>query len=356
MKRLSWLFLVVLALACQDDPNEGSLKESTTETIIKGRSDNAARLTTPNGINCNESTSFSITTPDGNEHGYGSAAVNETDITLTFDVSLGEWFFLDVRAYAGDCNAVPDPANYPYQEIYPLESEPRVASLTIPLANLPDCGCIHTYVTIARYSPINSELESYPSTFTTEYCNCDDEPEEPDDKNLRTQTPGGWGAPPNGDNPGTYLHANFSSAFPDGLVVGCNYNITLSSAQAVTNFLPQGGTAGSLTKNYWDPTNTPKSSNNPKNVLAGHIVALTLSTTFDAWDADFGESNTQLSNAVITTGDFEGWTVGQVLDEAEKVLGGCASNYTASQLTDVLTAINECYVDGIQNTGFLDNQ
>jgi hypothetical protein len=355
MKKLSWLFLVILPLACQDDQQNDSLQERTTETIIINRSSSGARLTTTNGINCNESTTFDLTTFNGNVEGFGTITINEEDIAISFDVSLGEWFFLDVRAYAGDCNAVPDPASFPYQQTFSMNNEIRQASLSIPMANLPDCGCVHTYATVARFSPVNSQLESYPSTASTEYCNCD-EPEEPDDKNLRTQTPGGWGAPPSGNNPGTYLHANFSSAFPAGLVVGCDYTITLTSAQAVTDFLPQGGKSGSLTQNYWNPVNTPKSSNNPKNVLSGHIVALTLSTTFDAWDDAFGDSNTHLSNAVITTGDFEGWTVAQVLDEAEKILGGCSSNYTASQLTEVLTAINECFVDGTTNTGFLENQ
>src|SRR5205085_783181 len=62
---------------------------------------------------------------------------------------------------------------------------------------------------------------------------------------LRTQTPGGWGAKPAGNNPGTYLYAHFAAAFPSGLTVGVtpNYNIKLTSPQAVTNFLPSGGKA-----------------------------------------------------------------------------------------------------------------
>src|SRR5690349_2149654 len=49
---------------------------------------------------------------------------------------------------------------------------------------------------------------------------------------LRTQTQGGWGAAPAGNNPGTYLHANFQAAFSDGLTVGCypgNYYVKLTS-------------------------------------------------------------------------------------------------------------------------------
>src|SRR5215510_9913562 len=38
---------------------------------------------------------------------------------------------------------------------------------------------------------------------------------------FRTQTQGGWGAPPAGNNPGAYLHAHFATAFPTGLTIGC---------------------------------------------------------------------------------------------------------------------------------------
>src|SRR4029079_4504484 len=31
---------------------------------------------------------------------------------------------------------------------------------------------------------------------------------------FRTQTQGGWGTDPTGNNPGVYLHANFAAAFP----------------------------------------------------------------------------------------------------------------------------------------------
>src|SRR5688572_32802239 len=59
---------------------------------------------------------------------------------------------------------------------------------------------------------------------------------------LRTQTPGGWGSTPRGNNPGSYLHANFDDAFPGGLTIGCENggSITVTSAQAITNLLPTG--------------------------------------------------------------------------------------------------------------------
>lgn len=355
MKKLSWLFsLVFLALGCQESQNDdlfNDATEKTRETIILHKSNDAFNSrTTETGINCGETKVLPLM---ANSLVVGSVeiTVDETNLTLHYDLTGMEWFLYDARIYAGHCDSIPAFSDYPYFEFFPPSPEVRTYTLVIPLAGLPECGCIDDIVTVSRYNPSTSQLELLTTTLSSDYCSCD----EPDDENLRTQTPGGWGAPPEGNNPGAYLHANFGAAFPAGLVVGCTKTITLTSAQAVTNCMPQGGTPSSLAMSYVNPTNKPKDPNNPKNTLAGHVIALKLSVTFDAWDEDFGASSTHLANAVVTSGDFMGWTVAQVLAEAEKVLGGCASSYSAAQMTTVLTAINECYVDGTTNTGFLEN-
>ena len=166
---------------------------------------------------------------------------------------------------------------------------------------------------------------------------------------LRTQTQGGWGAPPNGNNPGAYLHANFDAAFPDGLTVGCypnNYYIKLTSAQAVTNLLPTGGKAAELSTNTTDPAAL-------KNVLVGQVVALKLSVVFDAQNPDFGESTVALGKMIIGSGTFKGKTVSQFLAIAEKVLGGCLTRYTAQQVNETATSINQNFDDGTTDEGFL---
>lgn len=351
MKRISWLsFVVFLAIACQDDQLLQE-EQSKSPDLLKSKTNLNSRLT-ETGVNCGEHLIFPLIA-NGLELGTVEVEVDESFIYVTYGLTSGGWFLLDVNAFAGDCNTIPE-TDFPYSQTFSADDNIRSFFFEIPHANLPDCGCIRALATVGRINPFNSQLESFESSTDTDYCNCD-EPEEPDDENLRTQTPGGWGAPPSGDNPGAYLHANFGDAFPAGLVVGCDYTITLTSAQAVTNFLPQGGTPSSLTQDYLNPINSVKSANNPKNVLAGHVVALTLSVTFDGWDEDFGESSTNLDDAVVTEGDFAGWTVAQVLAEAEKVLGGCDSEYSASALTEVLSAINESFVDGTTDTGFLMN-
>ncbi len=164
---------------------------------------------------------------------------------------------------------------------------------------------------------------------------------------FRTQTMGGWGASPSGGNPGAYVHANFASAFPNGVTIGCpsgGFTLKLTSAQAVTDFLPSGSTARALTANLTNP------GGSYKNVLAGQVMALSLSVGFDNANPNFGPSTTALQDLVIASGPFATWTVAQALAEANKKLGGCASSYSFSQLNDVITKINENYVDG-NNTG-----
>lgn len=165
---------------------------------------------------------------------------------------------------------------------------------------------------------------------------------------FRTQTMGGWGAPPKGNNPASYLYANFNAAFPQGITVGgCGKTLKLTTPVAVTDFLPSGSTAKTLSTSLVNP------GDNYKNVLAGQVVALAISIGFDNYDAAFGSSGTPLAGQIINSGPFAGWTVLQAFDEANKRLGGCVSAYTLSDLNDVISAINENYVDGTVNLGFL---
>jgi len=166
--------------------------------------------------------------------------------------------------------------------------------------------------------------------------------------NGRTVTMGGWGAPPNGNNPAAYMYAKFVYAFPQGAVIGCNNKLKLTSANAVHNFLPSSGTPAVL------PSGT---STNPgqtiSNTLAGQAMALTLTLGFDAYDANFNPSNIFLGNQVINGGTFNGMTVSQLLANANKKLGGCATTYTISQLNEALDKVNKNYDNGA-NLGYLN--
>src|SRR5690606_19878748 len=114
-------------------------------------------------------------------------------------------------------------------------------------------------------------------------------------------------------------------------------------------FLPSGSTPSPLpTGNLVDPGQTYS------NVLAGQVVALTLNVGFDYYDSNFGVSTLNLGDLTIASGTFMGWTVNQLLAEANNVLGGCPSAYTLSQINDAVSAVNENYVDGTIDLGFLE--
>jgi len=156
---------------------------------------------------------------------------------------------------------------------------------------------------------------------------------------LRTQTQGGWGAVPNGDNPGVYLHANFDAAFPSGLTIGCEENtLSFYSAQEITDFLPEGGTVSVL------PTTS---------VLTGQLVAATLNNVFDAYDASFGAGSQSLGSMYTNAEGFEDMTIDEIIAEANLAIGGCSSAFSLPSLVAVLTAINENYDNGNQDNGDL---
>ena len=155
----------------------------------------------------------------------------------------------------------------------------------------------------------------------------------------KTFTQGGWGAMPNGNNPGVYLHANFDEAYQSGLTIGCGSNtLSFYSAQSITDFLPEGGTPNAL------PT---------LSVLTGQLLAAELNIGFDAYDANFGNSGVALGAMYTDANGFEGLTVSEIVAIANQVIGGCSSDYSFASLNSVLTIINENFDNGTQDNGHL---
>ncbi|MFN5183913.1 MAG: hypothetical protein ACK5D5_12905 [Bacteroidota bacterium] len=279
---------------------------------------------------------------------------NNVYVTYT---TTGGWEIQKTHLYVGACNAIPtNNGGNPIIGQFPNQTthNPRVTSFTytISLANLSSCYCVAAHAEVVKVdgsgnitqtetgwgqgNPFGGNSWAMIMSYCTQSCS---NPCVINNGDFRTQTQGGWGSTPNGNNPGAYLHANFAAAFPGGLTVGCGNTISLTSAQAVTDFLPQGGTPVALTQSYTNPTTSIS-------VLAGQVTALSLSVGFDAYDSNFGASNTNLGSMVIATGTFQGWTVNQLIAEGNKVLGGCTSNYTVSQLNAAIDAVNNNFVDG----------
>lgn len=166
-----------------------------------------------------------------------------------------------------------------------------------------------------------------------------------DTRGFTTFTQGGWGSSSN-SVPGKLRDQYFSTVFPSGLTIGSTYKLTLTSATAVKNYLPDGGTAAAYTKNYSNPTTNI-------NVLSGQLTALKLNVAFNA-AGKLGTTSTKLGDLVIASGTFKGKTVNEFLTLAETAIGGGSLNgYTLSQFNDAATAINENFDNGTTDNGFL---
>jgi choice-of-anchor A domain-containing protein/uncharacterized repeat protein (TIGR01451 family) len=168
-----------------------------------------------------------------------------------------------------------------------------------------------------------------------------------DTKGFTTYTQGGWGSPSN-SAPGKIRDLYFYTVFPSGLTVGSTYTIKLTSAAAVKNFLPQGGTAAALTQNYVDATNKI-------NVLAGQVVALKLNIEFDK-AGKIGTNSTNLEDLYILSGTFAGMKVADFMAIANKALGGESTSYSISDINAAATAINENFDNGTTDNSYLTCQ
>jgi hypothetical protein len=236
-------------------------------------------------------------------------------------------------------------------------------NLTVPFATVPgDCIFFHAHIKVVKRDPVSGQIfhEFWIWSNGTinasqnqcqryfQYCRQDCPLEECEP--LRTQTQGGWGAKPSGNNPGTYLHANFAAAFPSGLTVGCNAGhwVKYTSAAAITEFLPAGGQPSVLTANATNPADK-----SIKNVLIGQVTALALNVGFDVFDPNFGSGSNSLGSMLIGSGPFANKTVSEFLAIANGVLGGCSNAYSPSDVNETATKINENYGDGNTDKGFL---
>lgn len=167
------------------------------------------------------------------------------------------------------------------------------------------------------------------------------------DAPFTTFTQGGWGAVPQGGNAGTLLHNNFTRVFPNGVRLGVPNGVTFTSAQQVTDFLPQGGTPGIWTENQTLPIVTSTAG-----IFAGQVLALQLSVSFSM----AGVTPTGLADMKVAKGAYTGYTVADLLILSQRILGGDTSvtlPTSLSELNDTITKINENYVDGATDRRFL---
>lgn len=257
----------------------------------------------------------------------GEVEVGNDAQNLYIEITPTNPQYTDYKLFVGNCNVVrSDTGSTPNVFQFPLQGTFYDDSvlITIPLSTLEPCFCVVAILNQPRGdgggAPSGSGTGSGNGTII-DYCKipC------PSCNTNNVFGMGGWGAKPAGQNPGTYLHANFASWYPSGLTLGCSggYTLKLSTAQDVTNFLPQGGTPRILSQSYLNPTNRIS-------VLAGHLLTLTLNVA----------SNPSLGGQTITNGDFAGLTVNQFLTQANNYFGGCIISGSATQYSSALAAIS----------------
>lgn len=301
----------------------------------------------------------------------GSVVVTNSEDTLFILISMdGDWYLKETHvAVACSLSGIPQtktgnpiPGRFPYKDSYcpPVQDD----LYTLPLSAFPCSNLvIAVHASVVRLSPAGAVLQEetawaagdpFPGRNWATYFKYTVQVCDPDSLagRFRTQTQGGWGAPPRGNNPGTYLAANFDDAFPDGLVIGTEtgHHVLFTSASAILDFLPQGGTAAPLTGNAVNPRNL-------RNVLAGQMVALTLNMTFDLTDPDFGASNLPLASLVVANAESPcaGMTVWEVFLAANGVLGGddYYDGMTAAAINECVSRINENFDNGTEDDGYL---
>ena len=157
-------------------------------------------------------------------------------------------------------------------------------------------------------------------------------------------TQGGWGATPNGNNPGARLTTYFSTVYPGGVVeIGipgtAGYSAKFTTASNIIAFLPTGGTPTALTSDSTNPLTCGAG------VFAGQVLALQLNCDFSSRGAAVGFSGS-ITNLVLndSTSPLNGKTIKQILAIANTALGGgsiSTYNITISALNNLCDSLNQ---------------
>lgn len=237
--------------------------------------------------------------------------------------------FDNSKLYVGPCNSIPVPLNGSNNNV---DHIPAVYSYTYMIPNTFNPGDI-----VCFSLGVSGNRKSSGSYMIEEICEgCDISLGD-----FRTQSKGGYGAPPNGSNPAAYMYDNWGSF--GSVTVGCgSQTMTFDTPESVTAYLPNGNGSAA-----------PFNSN-----LATQLVALSISVALDANVASFGASDDALGCLVMDSddpqfSDFNGMTVNELIQLGNDVLGGCSSQYSFSQMTAVIDAVNLNYENGTMDNGHL---
>jgi len=87
--------------------------------------------------------------------------------------------------------------------------------------------------------------------------------------------------------------------------------------------------------------------------LAGRLATAKMNVKFDEIDPNLGNADFAFGNLLIRNGVFAGLSVNELIEEADKVLGGCSTTYTKGQINGALKKINNSFRDGVKQNNYL---
>jgi hypothetical protein len=148
------------------------------------------------------------------------------------------------------------------------------------------------------------------------------------------------------EEPTRLVHRHFKRLFPKGIILGCSDHLSFPTAELALSAMPSEGPAQVL-------ETTQESGFHGSNRLVGELLSLTIMIGLDETMLEFTPHSAPLKRLVVATGAFEGWTVDEVAREANSILGGCTSNFTADQIYEVVREINLSFANPLETTHFL---
>ena len=181
-----------------------------------------------------------------------------------------------------------------------------------------------------------------------------------------TYTQGGWGSKPSGNNPGAVLAQCFPTVYPSPnnfVQVGIPpapgpspspspskdfYYMKFTSALAIQNYLPAGGTPDVLMQSLVNPTSSSAGS------FGGQVLSVQLAVDFSKAEAKYTNGTTTIQfkkgfgGLILQNTDtpLDGRTVSEILVIANEVLGGDTSVYKVSDLNVLMTALTNSFDNG----------
>ncbi len=175
---------------------------------------------------------------------------------------------------------------------------------------------------------------------------------------YRTFTKDSWQGDCDGVNAACYRDYHFDTCFDLGLVIGvlgCSY-VNLTTALAIRNLLPNialsvdlGGLLSGL------------AFSEVRGALSAQLIAAQLNVGFDSCDEDFSSCNKKLVDLCFSAqaNVCAGYTIGQTIQAAQCIIGGCADSCTSkglpaalcsltqTQILSCLTDFNEAFSGGL---------